>query len=392
MSRVYVPNPVLLDPSIETRQTDHDLTDPNNIGTFDFSTLCYDGFFTSRNRLRLSCPPPRNLTKFIVDDDNRVFGHETTELVIDNQDRNTNFDITFREDLGKIKGPIPIKVGDQTQKISFNPVDRSTFKNRRVLLTISKNNDLRWIRDWLWYHTTFHRINAVLLYDNNSDRYSVQDIADLIASVPGIKAFKVVTWNFPFGLQHKNEEFWDSDFCQYGMFEHARHMFLSDAETVTNLDIDELLYSETGQDIHKLVKQSRKGFLHYSGQWIDGVTDSGEIPDDASFAVYRYRHRDSKPSPKKWTASPRRNQQQQWRTHSAGSGKASHVFTDQFEFKHFRNITMQWRNRQRVHATPTDQHEIDPIAKYWEHDHKNSRVRRSMLRLRDWLTRGFSPR
>ncbi|MFX8481515.1 hypothetical protein ABTL74_19375, partial [Acinetobacter baumannii] len=45
------------------------------------------------------------------------------------------------------------------------------FAGRRVLLTLSRNNAPRWIADWIRFYATLHGADAVLLYDNASDRY-----------------------------------------------------------------------------------------------------------------------------------------------------------------------------------------------------------------------------
>ena len=75
------------------------------------------------------------------------------------------------------------------------------FSGLNVLLTLSKDNEIRWIRDWVTFFARRHECDAVLLYDNASTRYGSVDIYTAISSVPGIKACVVVHWPYKYGPQ-----------------------------------------------------------------------------------------------------------------------------------------------------------------------------------------------
>lgn len=62
------------------------------------------------------------------------------------------------------------------------------FRNRRVLVTKSKNNDLQRIKDWALFHARAHGADAALLYDNDSDRYTPAEIMGALASVRDLRS------------------------------------------------------------------------------------------------------------------------------------------------------------------------------------------------------------
>src|SRR5262249_24401538 len=125
--------------------------------------------------------------------------------------------------------------------ISPTPSMSPLFKDKRVLFTLSKNNKIEWIADWIRYNRDIHGANAVLIYDNASTIYSPTELMERLRPMPGMNETCVVSWPFKYGplglgLLH----YWDSNFCQYGMLEHARWMFLQQARSALNSDIDEL--------------------------------------------------------------------------------------------------------------------------------------------------------
>jgi hypothetical protein len=84
--------------------------------------------------------------------------------------------------------------------------------------------------NWIKFYKTVHHIDAVLFYDNNSDNYTLEELKEyLIKENLGVDVI-LVPWNFKYGPQGgastglKNAP-WDSDFCQYGMMEHAKERF-----------------------------------------------------------------------------------------------------------------------------------------------------------------------
>lgn len=84
-----------------------------------------------------------------------------------------------------------------------------------MLTTLSKNNPLEWLREWVVY-VAEHGIDAVLIYDNGATRYEPEELLRTLAAVGGMQRACVVDWPFPYCPGGGPANRWDSDFCQYG--------------------------------------------------------------------------------------------------------------------------------------------------------------------------------
>lgn len=234
----------------------------------------------------------------------------------------------------------------------FAAINRSPshlFAGRRVLLTKSRDNKLEWIRDWVTYHAKCHDVDAVLFYDNNSTLYEASDVLGAIADA-GVDVAVVVRWPYKFGPQGgfaagvKNAP-WDSDFCEYGILEHARCVFLSEASMVINTDIDELVMPPDGRSIYQWLEESESGYLFYRGLRIESESlHVDEIPRYYNFC-YRRPEASTAPGPTKWTIDPRRARGQ-WRTHFVLGHTNQNPLSDMF--RDFRAISTGWKHPART--------------------------------------------
>lgn len=157
----------------------------------------------------------------------------------------------------------------------------SLFEGRRVLMTLSQNNELEWIRDWIVWHKRLHGCDAALVYDNNSTFYDVSDLKGCLASIPGVTGV-ALSWPFrygPFdGRLPLTYDLWEGHFCQFGMLEHARYRFLATARSALNLDVDELVMCPGKKSIFKLTEASSRGHLKFSGRWVEAHRSSRTDP------------------------------------------------------------------------------------------------------------------
>ncbi|HET9867789.1 MAG TPA: hypothetical protein VFQ06_10895, partial [Nitrospira sp.] len=147
------------------------------------------------------------------------------------------------------------------------------FRNRRTAVTLSRNNDLTWIRDWATFNKHYHNCDGILIYDNSSDAYGINDIYDCLGPIADGMQIVVVSWPFKYGVADwrlpLSYGMLDSLYCQTGMLEHARHRFLSQASGVLNTDVDELVLTEDGSGIFELVESSTTGLLLFNGVWVE---------------------------------------------------------------------------------------------------------------------------
>jgi hypothetical protein len=252
------------------------------------------------------------------------------------------------------------------RRLVVQPNHAEVFRDRRVLLTISKDNEPVWIHDWVHFFARNHGADAVLLYDNAPDAGDSARIYDAISSVPGIEVTVVVHWPYRFGPGGGPQRHWDSDFCQYGMLEHARHRFLAAAAAVVNADIDELVITQDAGSIFDLVRRSRTGYLRYDGAWIENATsvETGRIRRHRD---YVYRAAAGAPALHKWTVAPQRcPPDAQWLVHLIGGMEPDLDLSASVSLRHFRAITTNWKSSRWKPERPLEgTHVIDQALLPW---------------------------
>ena len=238
------------------------------------------------------------------------------------------------------------------------------YRARRVLYTHSRDNEVRWIVDWVQFHARNHGANAVLLYDNASTKYSGEDLErSLREAFPSLE-INVVHWPYKFGPQGFEGGWWDSHFCQAAAFQHARFRFLDSASSVLNCDIDELVVSEKGESIFDITERSRTGCTLFGGKWISNATfgtrPAFNSPSDLRHGCFRYLARPQPgPCPMKWCVVPGRCKlEDHWANHHVmfvgkegenGSGRdLASSFSDAFSYRHFQSISTNWKYQRSV--------------------------------------------
>jgi hypothetical protein len=253
----------------------------------------------------------------------------------------------------KAGGPL----GDFTASLS--PSGHALFAGRRVLFTLSKNNPLPWIQDWIRYHRDIHGCDAVLIYDNGSTDYDVAELAAAIGAVRGLQAAAIVPWPFKYGPQGSSAGAWDSDFCQLGMLEHARWRFLQRARSALNADIDELVVGPNDDGVFAAVERSPFGVISYYGYWLFRLQGAGmndrlrEESRHRDFVIANRPRRRWLVFPdypnqcrRKYAIVPRRcPQKSQWRIHAVSRWPQAKVPSLRVSYRHFQPLSTNWRYR-----------------------------------------------
>lgn len=350
---------------------------------FDDTTLFYDAVSVGESQVALFAPPFFNLAESLSA--TRFFaGSAPCEAEIRSYDRHAQIWMkTSPADSIRARGPL----GDFAITVSRSEWD--FFRDRRVIFTMSKDNPIEWILDWVRFNRDVHGADAVLIYDNGSTAYASATLSDAIASVSGIERSVVVEWPCRYGPQGTNSwDHWDSDFCQLGAWEHARWRFLQDARAVMNSDVDELVLSKDGTSVFEAAERSPLGLVRYRGRWIIGVDRDGSRATDAlprhrDFEIYmppEYRfswragRRDMNGCQPKWTVVPQKcPPRSQWHVHSIASWWPSYLpCSRNFTFGHFREIGNNWKYQR------TNRVAFDPTI------HETNGLLRSTFRLVDW--------
>ncbi len=229
------------------------------------------------------------------------------------------------------------------------------YENRRVLLTVSKNNPIRWISDWIAFHASEHGADAALIYDNGSSCYTPADLQSALRAVFPQMVIHVLSWPFPYGPQggatgsiNGIETPWDSDFCQVGALQHARFRCLSMARSVLQIDVDELVLSSSCQSVFAATEASPSGFLKFGGRWISPIICTETAPNDARHGDFWMEMPDStdRCTPK-WCIVPSRFKflKISWSVHNLFGTRHNRHISPAFEFRHLRAISTNWKEQ-----------------------------------------------
>jgi len=310
---------------------------------FDSKTLVYDAVLVPEDQtVVLTCPPALNLqaqwqaAEFFDAASGQRLTFELIELdrvlrvVVQGTSKNTT--------------SIKIAFDGRNYQLDVRDRDTSAFHDKKVLMTVSKDNDISWIVDWAEYYSRVHAIDSVLLLDNNSQRYSRDALLERLVAVPGISLVHVVDWPFPWGPTAGPNSVWDSNFGQHGAFEVCRWRFLRDAALVVNADVDELVIPRAGTNLFEFCSKSSLGAACYGGRWV--INAEGLTPEGHERRHRNYFHvmpRQSPLSMAKWAVQPKRTKRvKQWLTHRL-QGLGTEPYTEDFELGHYREISTNWK-------------------------------------------------
>ena len=252
------------------------------------------------------------------------------------------------------------------------------FADQRVLLTMSKDNQVSWIRDWAKFHREVHGATGLLIYDNNSSSYTAEALLAEISDLP-LESIVVVDWRFKYGPQGMTSggSYWDSDFCQYGGLEHARYFFLSRSSSFLQCDVDELVLPlKLGASVFEVAEHVQYP-IYFPGQWIEAVDKENfrpkavELRRHADFAhVHRDGSRRFQASRKYCVSVKNLTQDMQVATHAVkvannrGEAFPSVGVGDEFRYCHFKAITNNWKwTRDSNWDIKAEDVEIDPLLR-----------------------------
>ena len=98
---------------------------------------------------------------------------------------------------------VDIVFAGHTQRVAVGANHAGFFAGTNLLFTLSKDNDLAWIADWARFHVVNQGVDAVLLFDNMSTRYSVPELEAALLGVEGLKRIAVVPVPFTYPLEDR---------------------------------------------------------------------------------------------------------------------------------------------------------------------------------------------
>lgn len=245
------------------------------------------------------------------------------------------------------QGALDVTIGDQTYQLAVRASQTHRFAGMNCLVALNKDNHLDWVADWARYYVQRHGAEGVVLIDNGSTAYSLEDLAAALSGVDGLKAALIYSVPLPYGSmggrRSKGER--GGKFLQSATLNMARSDALAKARAVLSVDIDEIVDGPDSETIFDAAVKNPIGMVTFKGYW--GYPESADLVP-VGHGAHRYR---SVPSPKcnrKWCIAPGGliGRAFPWDVHQVG-GILQNVFTEQKRFTHIhcRGCSTGWKNK-----------------------------------------------
>ncbi len=318
---------------------------------FDAHTLVYDVFFHQNDeQVLLVCPPPVNLENT---------WREASFYALPSKEKLQADFFILRSTMTIALNDVPIDTKEI--EINFNekayiakvqPNLAEKFNSSRLMFTMNKNNPLAWIKEWACYHQVMHNVDSIILFDNGSSDYSLNDIEKTLASVKGIKNILVSSLPHKYGPHDTKVimyRFW-ANFLQLSSFSILFRRFGGKSFGILNCDIDELVAPIENSDVFAKAKKSKDGLFILKGRWVEGVIQSDIKREDASHNDFRLVRRDFRSwlNANKWSLDPSRRWLDNLSIHPAvhrirNAPKEISKHAPKGLFWHFKGINTNWK-------------------------------------------------
>lgn len=227
---------------------------------YDFSTLFYDAFWHD-GVVILVCPRLLNFKALLDQMSLRLDG---THADIRGVHHRRRYDVIV------LRSPQPpytlsVELDGWYAEVTVGRCAHRRFAGKNVHVAISRNNDLNWIRDFAVFHRRMHGLQAMILFDNGSDRYAPAEVAEVVRRA-GLDDVLVIPAPLPFGPLGLPPYRGKSNYLQAAVLNIARLRFLARARAVLVADIDELVLGR-GRSVFDAAVQSPLGLVSFAGDW-----------------------------------------------------------------------------------------------------------------------------
>ena len=204
---------------------------------------------------------------------------------------------------------VELQIAGGTHELVLQPNLSPELAGHRVLFTMSKDNELAWIKEWAHYHAAIQGVDAVLLFDNGSTRYGPGDIEATLRSVKGIRKGAVISWPYRYGATDMavlSNPYYGL-FLQIASMSVALRRYAGQAYGLLNCDVDELTATPDGQNVFDLAHTSPHGLVVMRGQFIEAVPTTkpnGHVPTHRDYQSRRRDPLTRLSRPRKWALDP----------------------------------------------------------------------------------------
>lgn len=332
------------------------------VAQFDSDTLFFDVFSLSPNAVLCLGPPLDACLPPIQPSTPRRTGNAVRTQTHRIRQQFSNRTLLTGTGAGR-ESAIELEANGVLHRADVSPDASELLARRRVVVTLSKDNPLHWIRDWAEFYVRQHGADAILIYENGSSGYTPPDIGAALESIEGLAEIVIVDWPFPYGAggPASGQPALDN-FCQTGALDHARRCLCRKSRSVLNVDIDELLIAD-GASIFERVERSPHAALLFHGIWAEapGITDAGTLQTVRhSDCIFAWREqleafamgRLTPLCRSKWVAVPSRcSEHLEWGIHEVYAATRWGRLTRRFwlrrdaaiAFRHCRQINTGWK-------------------------------------------------
>ena len=228
---------------------------------YDRKTFFYDAFFDDINfQVVIFAPKLLNFESLLEQWAPRLDGVNHPHWIINKFKR---YDVIRIKTTTTVQN-FHFKLFNIDYYINLPKINHDYFENLNVICTLSKNNNLDWIRDWMVHHHRTQSADGLILFDNGSTIYSIEKLREFLSTVPGYKVIEVISAPLPFGPPTASAR---AKFLQPALINLARARFLNRANSVLCIDIDELVISRSGKNIFQYTQKNFWGFVAFNGEW-----------------------------------------------------------------------------------------------------------------------------
>ncbi len=305
------------------------------LDAFDATTLWFDAIW-HEGQVTLVCPRLNNLATLF----------QRGKVALDGVEATPRLRHFYRHSLARMRSPAqPSRVSLTHDGMSYETAVRPSaperFREKNVILTMSRDNDLVWIEDYARFHAETQGAESIVFVDNGSARYGTADIRRVLQQT-GLDALVLQTDRI-FGPRGRAPYAHSELFLQTCVLNAVRLRYLQQARAVLCCDIDELVLSQGRASIFDATSRSSFGFIRFKGVW-------RYAPPTAPGAVVRHRdhvlRKPGKPDcPPKWCIRPGGPMGElQWRPHILEGFRFNWLFLSRaFTYHHCRHITTGWK-------------------------------------------------
>jgi len=332
---------------------------------FEDRALVYDCFWhAGGEHILLVGPPPMNLQPVLREAKYLALPSQTPLRPVYHASLSTM--ITELSGVPAGTTGVRLTLCGQVFNMPVQPNHSADLAGRRVLFTMSKDNDLEWIAEWARWHARIHGADGIVFFDNGSTRYGADEIEQTLLGVTGIEKVAVQSWPYTYGMTDPAlslNPFYIL-FLQVSSMSVALRRYAAQARGLLNCDIDELASTPPGTTIFDLCKDSSHGLVVMRGRFIEPEADAEAPETGRTHRHYCRYHADPKQAvsrPNKWVIDPTRPwvkklsvrpymhwiEGRPWFSKSTPEG----VF-----YRHFRGISTNWKHERTAprHQTQDD--------------------------------------